>query len=89
MLATLVGWILEIYLWLIIADVIISWLPYRYRYHPIAILIDRLVQPVLYHIRRALRPYNTGPFDFSPMIAIFLIWILQMTLVPLLARYAP
>ena len=77
--------ILKIYSYIVIANVIISWLiafnvlntQNRFVYS-ILELTYRLTDPILNRIRRFLP--NLGAFDISPIILLMLIWILQMSM---------
>lgn len=74
----------NIYWWMLLARVLLSYFPENIQYHPLARLVERATEPVLYPIRRQLRRYNTGPFDFSALIAMFGIVIIQSVLVRVL-----
>lgn len=77
--------LLDIYLWLIIASIIVSWLVVfgvlntRNRMVGRACeVINRLTSPGMDYIRRFLPPM--GGIDLSPMIMIFGIYLLQSLL---------
>jgi YggT family protein len=63
----LVRMLLVLYLVLIIAGVLLSWIGQGFR-HPIVPLIFQLTDPVLAPIRRVLPPL--GGFDLSPLVAL-------------------
>jgi YggT family protein len=65
-LATLTVWL---YLVCIFVWVILSWL--QSAYHPIAVFLGQLIEPVLRPARRLLPA--TGGFDVSPMIVTILL----------------
>ena len=75
--------ILKLYSYVVIANVIISWLiafnilntQNRFIYS-ILELSYRLTDPILNKIRRFLP--NLGSFDISPIILLLLIWFLEM-----------
>ena len=75
--------ILKIYTYVVIANVIISWLiafnvlntSNRFVYS-ILELTYRLTDPILNRIRRFLP--NLGAFDISPIILLLLIWFIEM-----------
>ncbi len=73
--------VLNILVWLIIAEVVVANLiAFGVRispYHPLVKLLRTIVDPMLNPIRRMLPPYKTGGWDFSPMIVIFIIYALQ------------
>ena len=75
--------LLNIYKWIVIANVIISWLisfnvlntQNRFVYS-ILDLTYRLTEPFLNKIRRFLP--NLGTLDISPVILLLLIWFIEM-----------
>ena len=75
--------ILKIYTYVVIANVVISWLvafnvlntSYRFVYS-ILEFTYRLTDPFLNRIRRFLP--NLGAFDISPIILLLLIWFIEM-----------
>jgi YggT family protein len=74
-IATIVDMILSIYMWIIIARAIVSWVsPFSRR--PIVHALIRLTDPVLQRIRRII-PLRGMGIDFSPMIAILAILFLK------------
>jgi len=52
-------------------------------YHPVRQSLDRLLEPLLFPIRRILP--QTGVLDFSPLVLIVLIQIVARILVGILA----
>jgi len=77
--------VLTLYIWVIIIGAVISWVNPD-PYHPVVRVINRLTEPVLRPIRRVLPPISG--LDFSPVVAIFIIYLLQGILVPLIYRLA-
>ena len=75
--------ILKLYSYVVIANVIISWLvafnvlntQNRFVFS-ILELTYRLTDPILYRIRRFLP--NFGSLDISPIILLLLIWFIEM-----------
>ena len=75
--------VLKIYTYVVIANVLISWLiafnvlntSNRFVYS-ILELTYRLTDPILNRIRRFLP--NLGAFDISPIILLLLIWFIEM-----------
>ena len=75
--------ILKLYSYVVIANVIISWLisfnilntQNRFVYSVLDFTY-RMTEPFLNRIRAFLP--NLGAFDISPVILLFLIWIMQM-----------
>ena len=81
--------LLNIYLWLIIFTVIVSWLVAfdvlntRNRWvYKMCDILNRLTNPVVQRVRRYVPPL--GGIDITPMIIIFGIYLLQNLLVMLL-----
>ena len=75
--------ILQLYSYVVIANVIISWLVAfnvlntQNRFvHSILELTYRLTDPILNKIRRFLP--NLGSLDISPIILLLLIWFIEM-----------
>jgi YggT family protein len=85
-LALVVDYVLQIYSWIIIARVVISWVNAD-PYNPIVRAIYSVTEPVLYRIRRALPVYGGG-IDFSPIVVFIGIMFLQSFLVQTLRQIA-
>jgi YggT family protein len=67
----------------VIVDVVASWvLPNPY--HPFRQAVHRLVEPMLAPIRRLVPP--VGMIDFSPMILILVVQVIEVVLVNLVSR---
>ncbi|ANB16740.1 YggT family protein [Dokdonella koreensis] len=81
-LADLIGFVLLLYLGLILVRIILSFFAGN-THHPIVPLVYQLTDPVLRPLQRALPAF--GGIDFSPMIAWLLITLARVLLVqPLL-----
>jgi YggT family protein len=78
-LATVIYYVLEIYMWIIIARAVISWVNPD-PYNPIVRFLYSITDPVLLAIRRRL-PLSFGGIDFSPILVILAIIFLQRFLV--------
>ncbi len=83
--ATVVDYVLWIYMWIIIARALISWVSPD-PWNPIVQFLDRATEPVLAPIRRMLG-WRMG-IDLSPIIAILVITFLQIALVQSLKELA-
>ena len=67
-------------LWLaIIGRVIVSWINVSPS-NPLVAIIYQVSEPILAPIRRFLP--KSGTFDFAPMVAIFLIFLVQRFILP-------
>lgn len=65
--------LIDLYSLVVLVAVVVSWVP-TLRGTPLVSVVERLTEPVLEPIRRVLPP--TGGLDFSPMVLLFLLWIL-------------
>ena len=66
---------LKLMFFIILIQIVISWIAPN-SYHPIVTLIRQLGDPIMAPFRRLIPP--VGGLDFSPMIAILVIHILQI-----------
>jgi YggT family protein len=79
--------LLKIYTWVIVAAALITWVSLDPR-NPIVRILRQITEPVLAPARRLLPPWKTGGLDFSPLIVIFAIWLVEWVLRHLLqAQY--
>lgn len=73
-LLQVVDLLLTIYIWLIIARAIISWVN-PYPYHSIVRFLYKTTEPVLSPLRRILPPIYG--LDLTPLIVIFIIYFIK------------
>lgn len=85
-LVSLVGKAFDLYALLIVARVVASWLDVSYRHAAMRFLVD-VTEPVLQPVRRRFPP--RGGLDFSPMIALVLIWVVRAIVMRLLFWIVP
>jgi YggT family protein len=85
-LAQVIGLALTLYMWLIIARALISWVNPD-PYNPVVQFLHKVTEPVLYPVRRMMGTYSIG-IDLSPLIVIFIIVFLQNFLVASLRQLA-
>jgi len=78
-LAMVVSLVLTLYMWLIIARAILSWVSPD-PYNPIVRFLYSATEPLLYRVRRTV-PAIAGGIDLSPIIVIAGIYFLQVFLV--------
>ena len=78
--------LLEFYKWIVIVAAIMSWLiafgvinTYNRAVYTINDFLYRVTEPALRPIRRYLP--NLGGVDISPVILIFVVWLIQMVVV--------
>jgi YggT family protein len=85
-LARIIDIVLTLYMWLIIARAIISWVNAD-PYNKIVIFLYRVTEPVLRLVRRIIPLRNVG-IDLSPIIVILVILFLQYFLVETIIQLA-
>jgi YggT family protein len=71
-----------LYSFAIIARSFLSWFRIS-RYHPVARFLIEITEPVLAPLRRHIPP--VGGLDFTPMVALILLWVLEQMLQVLVA----
>jgi YggT family protein len=76
--ATVLDVVLWLYMWIVIARAVISWVNPD-PYNPIVRFLYSATEPLLYRVRRVLPMF--GGIDFSPLIVILAIVFLQTFLV--------
>jgi YggT family protein len=84
--AVVLDYALSIYMWLIIARAVLSWVNPD-PYNAIVRFINSATEPVLYQIRKRI-PVNFGGLDVSPIIVILAVIFLQNFLVASLKHLA-
>jgi len=85
-LGTVLDYALLIYMWIIIARAVLSWVSPD-PYNPIVRFIHNVTEPVMYPIRRRF-PLGFGGIDFSPMLVLLAIIFLRSFVVNSLLRLA-
>ena len=81
LLIDVVRWAATIFSILVFARVIISWMG-RGSTHPLVLLVYRLTEPVLGPVRSVLPSF--GGLDFSPVLVLILIQVLERVLIQVL-----
>ncbi len=76
-----VGWLLELYSYVVIAAALISWVSPDPR-NPIVRFLHQVTEPVFEPIRRLLPPWKTGGLDISPLIVIIAIQFVERVILP-------
>ncbi len=71
----LIDRIFEVYRWLILARILLTWFPNMDPSHPIVIFLHRITEPILRPFRQLIP--NTSGIDFSPIIVFFVLRIVQ------------
>ena len=78
-----VGWLLDVYSWVIIAAALMSWVSPDPR-NPVVMFLRQVTEPVLWPIRRLLPPWKTGGLDLSPLIVLLVIQFVERVILPTL-----
>ncbi|HNZ10306.1 MAG: YGGT family protein [Deltaproteobacteria bacterium ADurb.Bin151] len=85
-IARVIDIILTVYMWIIIARALISWVNPD-PYNKIVIFLYRVTEPVLRPVRRII-PRHSLPIDFAPLIVLLIIIFLQSFLVKTMLQMA-
>lgn len=72
--------LLQLYMWVIIARALVSWVNPD-PYNPIVRFLVSATEPVLRPVRRLVPPRKLGGIDLSPLIVIALIWLIRQGLI--------
>jgi YggT family protein len=78
-LAGLLDTVLTLYVWVIVARSVISWVSVD-PHNPIVRVLRNLTDPVLDRLRQAV-PMAFGGIDMAPVVAIVILWFLRAFLV--------
>ena len=85
-LAKVIDVVLTVYMWIIVARALISWVNPD-PYNKIVIFLYRVTEPVLRPLRRLIPRHNL-PIDFAPLIVLLVIMFLQYFLVQTMIQMA-
>lgn len=75
-LGIIIHYVLGAYIWVLVIRAVLSWVSPD-PYNPIVRVLYSITEPVLSFLRRKF-PLMAGSIDFSPMVAILVLWFLQM-----------
>ena len=78
-LIEILGVVLQVYSYVLLARALVSWIPNLDPYNPIVQFLYQITEPVLEPIRRLIPPLG-GMVDISMLVAFFGIMILQQLL---------
>ena len=74
----------QVYILLILAYVLTSWIKMPYALHRVQRFLDDVCEPYIRLFRRVLP--SIGPLDLSPIVAIITLYVAQTILVRLIGR---
>lgn len=86
-IAVVVGSLLKMYFWVVIVSAILSWVRPD-PYNPIVRVLRALTEPVYYRIRKLLPFTYTSGIDFSPLVVLLLIELVDRIIVNSMLQYA-
>lgn len=81
MIFLLLARVLQIYTFVLLIRILITWIPNLDPYHPIVQLLFQVTEPVLEPARKLIPPI--GMIDISPIVVFIILGILQDLLVQL------
>lgn len=79
--------LLNLYFWIVVIACALSWFRVNPG-HPIVMALRRLTEPVFYKVRRWLPFTYQHGLDFSPVVVLIVIELIQRIIVSTLAQYA-
>ncbi|NOZ13532.1 MAG: YggT family protein [Acidobacteria bacterium] len=79
-LGTVLGYVLELYIWIVIIRSLLTWVNADPR-NPLVQFLVVLVDPVTRKIRRAMPFLRMGMVDISPLVLIFFLFFLKIFVV--------
>lgn len=81
----IVSLVAELLILALIIRAVLSWFSGVYALQPVARFFNRITDPLIEPIRRRLP--SVGGIDFSPLVALVLIWLVENLLLVLLAGH--
>ncbi|WP_297825977.1 YggT family protein [uncultured Desulfovibrio sp.] len=86
-IALVLGSLLNIYFWIVIIAVVLTWVRPD-PYNPIVRTLRLLTEPVFYRVRKWLPFTYTSGLDFSPVVVLLGIELINRIVIASLAQYA-
>jgi len=83
MILKVINWLFQLITLIVVIDVVLSY--FISPFHPVRRYLDRVVEPMLTPIRRLLP--QTGLVDFSPLVLIILLQIINVLLQNIVGRF--
>ena len=75
--------ILKCLIWIVVVDSLLSY--FMQPFHPIRKALDKIVEPLLRPIRKVVKPISG--IDFSPLILIVLVYLVEFLLTQFLLAF--
>ncbi|WP_165070776.1 YggT family protein [Desulfovibrio sp. ZJ200] len=86
-IALVLGSLLNIYFWVVIIAAVLTWVRPD-PYNPIVRTLRLLTEPVFYRVRKWLPFTYTSGLDFSPIVVLLAIELVNRIVIASLAQYA-
>ena len=86
-IALVLGSLLNIYFWIVIISAVLTWVRPE-PYNPIVRTLRLLTEPVFYRVRKWLPFTYTSGLDFSPVVVLLAIELINRIVIASLAQYA-
>lgn len=85
--AMVLGFLVKLYFWVVLASAVMSWI-HPDPYNPIVRTIRLMTEPVFFRIRKALPFTYTNGIDFSPVVVLIAIELLDRIVIDSMKHYA-
>ena len=85
-IALVLGSLLNIYFWIVIISAVLTWVRPD-PYNPIVRTLRLLTEPVFYRVRKWLPFTYTSGLDFSPVVVLLAIELINRIVIASLAQY--
>ncbi len=86
-IAMVLGSLLNIYFWVVLISALLSWVRPD-PYNPIVRTLRALTEPVYYRVRKLLPFTYTSGMDFSPIVVLIVIQLMDNIVVSSMRQYA-
>ena len=86
-IALVLGSLLNIYFWIVVIAAVLTWVRPD-PYNPIVRTLRLLTEPVVYRVRKWLPFTYTSGLDFSPVVVLLAIELINRIVIASLAQYA-
>ena len=86
-IALVLGSLLNIYFWIVVIAAVLTWVQPD-PYNPIVRTLRLLTEPVFYRVRKWLPFTYTSGLDFSPVVVLLAIELINRIVIASLAQYA-
>lgn len=86
-IAVVLGSLVKIYFWVVIIAALVSWVRPD-PYNPIVRALRNLTEPVFYQVRKLLPFTYTSGMDFSPIVVLLVLELIERIIVTSLLQYA-